>query len=362
MPRSPLDIAASLALRGKYAEIIGFLEPQLPLFRDSQRYFYLLGCACLRTNDPGGAQTYLRKAEQIDPRDEDTLLALAALLLRRGDGEKAIALYLEVLERRPRDRTAKKALAFLRRPDAAERVATLLESSAFAAFYPPARGLSPYVAPIVATLAGIAILVLLLPVALRISANFRESKAPRPEIAAISLSGAEIAAPIAGGGGFKYILGEAEAIAAFERAKSRFQEYRDNAALVEINRLLGSNASKPVKDKALTLKGFVARPDFRTVRDLPAYADVSRDPFLYDLCAVLWKGRAANLSNDDGELRFDFLVGYHDRKRLEGIVASRFADTAVMVPVERAFELLAIVHAEGSAFRLETVAIHELLQ
>ncbi|HET7838387.1 MAG TPA: hypothetical protein VFL04_01420, partial [Rectinemataceae bacterium] len=186
-----------------------------------------------------------------------------------------------------------------------------------------------------------------------------EGAPSRPEVAAVVLSGAERSAPVTTGGGFRYVLTEDEALASFERAKAFFQSYRDNAALVEINRLLGSNASQGVKDKARTLKGFVGAPDFRTVRDAPTMAELGRDPLLYYGCSVIWRGMAANVRPEGKALAFDFLVGYDRMKRLEGIIPARI--TGAEVPVDRPLEILALIRSAEGPARLDAVAIHELM-
>jgi hypothetical protein len=153
-------------------------------------------------------------------------------------------------------------------------------------------------------------------------------------------------------------LTEKQALSAFERAKDYFQGYRDNAAIIEINRLLGSNASAGIKEKARSLRAFVGKPDFRTIKDAPSYADVQRDPYLYDGCAVAWKGMAANVRADSGATAFDFLVGYQEKKRLEGLVPARM--TGADIPVDRPLEMLAILKEGDGSLSMDCVAIHEL--
>jgi len=362
MPSSTLDRASRLARRGRYAELIGLLEPQIPIYRDSQRFYYLLGIACLRTGDGGGASAYLRRAEQLDPENLDTLLGLAALDLKRGETAKAIEVYLHVQEERPGDRLANRALRFIREKDSEERIPKLVDEGKFDRFYPKPAGLPPAAIAIIA-LVGVAIaLALLFPLARNWYSSEREARSPRPEVAAVALSDGDRAEPVESGGSYRYILTDKAALESFDRAKAFFQAYRDNAALIELNRLLGSNASPSIKEKAKTLKNFVSAPDFRTVKDVPSYGDLARDPALYEGCAVLWKGRAANIESDpSGALSFDFLVGYADKKRLEGIVPVDFGGAHVNVAGDRPLELLAIVRAQaGTGLRLEGVAIHEL--
>jgi tetratricopeptide (TPR) repeat protein len=360
MAKSVLDKAAGLHARRRYGEVVSILEPQLPIYRESERFYYLLGLACLRTGDMGGAHTYLKRAEQLDPRNPDILLCLAALHLRRMETQKAIELYLQVQELRPGDRLAARCLAFMRRSDLEEVVPRLIESASFDRFYPRLRAFPRGLVAAAVCAAVLLVAWALFPYVAGLYGSWRASASPRPEIAAITLSDADRASPVETGGQYALILTDKEALAAFENAKSLFEAYRDNAALVQVNRLLLSNASPSLKEKARTLKSFVSPPDFRTVRDVPSYADVARTPALYEGCAIRWQGTAANVENDQGRLAFHFLVGYVDGKHLDGIVPVAFAEPQGILVGSSPFELLAVVHADGAGIRLDGVAIHTL--
>jgi tetratricopeptide (TPR) repeat protein len=361
MARSVLEKARRLGARGRHSAIITLLEPQLPLFRNSLDYYYLLGSACLRTGDIGGASTYLRRAEQLDPRDLDTKLCLAALHLRRGESDKAISLYLLVLDDRTRDPTARRALSFLKGADAQEKIAALVDTRGFERFLPPLRGLPFWAVPLSVFIIAVVCLVLAFPFIDRGISLMASRAEPRPEVASVDLSESERKNPVGATGSARYILTEKEAVAAFERAKARFQEYRDNAAIVEINRIIDSNASRPLKEKARTLLAFVSAPDWRSLRDIPDLAEVLRDPALYRDTSVIWKGRAANIHGKDTDREFDFLVGYADRTRLDGILKVRVTDGSLFIPADGPFELLARVIVEGSSPSLRALAIHVLL-
>lgn len=361
MARSVLDDARKIFAQGRHADVIGLLESRLPLFRESHEYYYLLGASCLRTGDIGGANTYLRRAEQLDPLDADTKLCLAALHLRHGETEKAAALYLRVLEDKPGDRLARHCMDVLRKSDFREHMDSMTTSSReFARLLPSPRVPPPWILPLALVLAAAALLYLSMPAILSIAAGIVESASPRKDVAAISLSAGDRANPVAAVGNSRYILTEKEALAAFDKAKDLFQRYRDNAARVEINRLLQSNASPSIKEKANTLAGFVMAPDWRSLTDIPNYAQVRIDPHLYDGCAVIWKGRAANIRGKASDRNFDFLDGYDDRKNLEGIVSVHVGDSATTIPVDAPFEILATIVAADSGFSLEALALHEL--
>ncbi len=358
MARTALDRAERLFSAARHAELISLLEPQVPVYRESARFYYLLGSSCLRTGDVGGAGTYLKRAESLSPLDTDVLLALSALELRRGDSKKAVDGYLRVLELKPGDRLAERGLSVIRTEGSPEGLAELASSGRILRLYPGGRSARPLLRGLAAGAIIAAALGLATFGAMRLVSGISSARVPRPEVAAVSLSRAERDSPVATSGAFRYALTEDQVLASFERAKRFFQDYRDNAAIVEINRILGSNASEGIKEKASTLKNFVGKPDFRTIRDDPSYAEASLDPRLYDGCSVAWKGMAANVESRSGSTYFDFLVGYHDKNRLEGIAKARIPELAV--PVDRPLELLATLRTAGGSVFLEASAIHEL--
>jgi len=200
--------------------------------------------------------------------------------------------------------------------------------------------------------------------------GIRETMPRRDGVSDIVLSADEQTAPVGSDGGFDIILTEKQALATFEKAKNLFSDYRDEAALVELNRLKLSNATRQVKAKATSLALYVREPSFLSMPDRYSLAEVTANPRLYEGVGIIWKGLVANVavvdSVDDqatdsttSNTTFDLLVGYHDKKRLEGIVQVRAGFKASLTP-DRPVEVLAQVrNIDGNAFFLECLAIHE---
>lgn len=364
MGRTALDRAEGLFSSGRFSELISLLEPQVPVYRESQRFYYLLGSSCLRSGDPGGATTYLKRAEQLSPSNLDVMLALAALCVRKGETDKAVEYYLRVLEDAPGNRKAGACLAVLRKEGGPEGLARLVETGRIERLYPGRRPLPRFLLPSAIALAAVAAVYLAWPFGASLVEAASRPRISRPEVAAVTLSRLELDSPVQTGGAFRYALTEKQAIRSFDAAKDYFQVYRDNAAIIEINRLLGSNASPAIKEKARSLRAFVGKPDFRTIRDAPSYAQAAADPALFAGCSVAWKGMAANVrtlagvKTDAGAVAFDFLVGYQDKKKLEGLVPARI--NGVEVPVDRPLEILAILKTADGGLSLDCAAIHEL--
>jgi len=142
MSSDPLRKAQRDFLNGRYAKVIAQLEPLSLTYRDSHLFYYLIGSSCLFTGDIGGASTYLRRAEQLNFRHTKTLAALAAVHVRRGETDKAVQLYLDILEREPENRFAQKALYFLRSNSDSEKITKSVNSGGISVLYPkPAVGI-----------------------------------------------------------------------------------------------------------------------------------------------------------------------------------------------------------------------------
>ncbi len=286
------------------------------------------------------------------------MLALAALSVRRGETNKAVDYCLRVLEDRPKDRKARSFLSVLRTEGGPEGIAKLLETGRIERLYPGGRAIPRFIVPSALVLVVLVAIYFAWPPAVSFIEAAARPRVARPEVAAVTLSRAEKDSPVQTGGTFRYVLTEEEALRSFEKAKDYFQAYRDNAAVIEINRLLGSNASAALKEKARTLRAFVGKPDFRTIRDAPDYAQAMTDPGLYDGTSVDWKGMAANVRSDGGSVTFDFLVGYQDKKKLEGLIKARISGAEV--PVDRPLEILATLRMAVGGLGLDCAAIHEL--
>lgn len=355
MEKNPLDEAERLYGRRRWAELIGLLEPLSPMYRDHKRFCFLLATAYLYREDIGGAYSYYRRAGHLDFRDTGTAVGLAAVLIRRGESDKAIQLYIEVLEREARNAAARKGMAYLRAHASGESDAR--GGKALRALYPkpPFRARTP-----IAVLLFLALIGLAFWAGPEIAERLKNARQNRPSIAAIALEAEDRASPIDSSGGFSFVLSEKEAVDTFDKAKRLFLEYRDEAALVEVNRLRLSNASRGVKAKADALALYAREPGFQNMPDRFGIAEVNAFPSLYEGVGVLWKGLPANIEQGEDSTSFELLVGYHDKRRLEGIVLVRLPFAAVIDP-NTAIEVLARVTRPGDgaqAYYLSGIAIH----
>ena len=184
--------------------------------------------------------------------------------------------------------------------------------------------------------------------------------AQRPGVSVIEIP-SDLSSFVDIGTGFTFVYTENEVRRTFQKARKELLGYRDNLAVVDINRILLSNAAPAVKERARMLKGFVAAPTFDTVKDAWPYAAVSRQPPLYDGAFVLWTGKTANLKISKTSVSFDLLVGYDQEKQLEGIVPVTLP-FAADISNGSAVVVLGQVLVNGASPALLGISLHRLSQ
>jgi len=316
MQRKSLVIARRLFRAKKYPEVIKILEPQILKYRESFAYYFLLGASCLYVKDFGGALSYLRRANQIKDDDISTLLGLAVIYFKKMDTEEAIKYWLRVLELDTQNKIARRGLDLVRGKEANEDViSSLLDSGKIVSLFPKSQFRISLVLPLI--FVGI----LCLGIAFYLIYPYIPSLFPakRVEIDDITLF-SEVMPLIEYNKEEPYMLTEREVQEIFKQAKEYFYQYKDNKALVLLNKLIHSNASIVVKQKSRLLKGFAIKPDFSDFHDSYSFYTVKKEPLLYEDVYVLWKGKITNLKVSEDKITFQFMVGYHDEKELQGIV------------------------------------------
>jgi len=318
--------------RGQFSAALESLESKVFQFREDPAFFRILGLCCLRLGDWKGGETYLQRSRQLDESvHRDTLLGLMAVAARRRDYGDAVRLGLEILDRDPKDRTAKKGLARLRVALAAGEGGAGLDKETLGQWLPSYR--RPNSALRVWSLRIGVILVIAGALAagtwwgLTLVKRAAPSEVRQgPDFSGFPLSSDTIQA----GHSFAVTLTSEEVRQGWERAQKAFQDYHDSRARYEINRLLLSNASAPVKERARTLIPFLHEPDFARPDDSSSYQEVRTSPAIYEGCTVRWSGVLANLVSGDKKITFDLLLGYQDGQVVEGIVPVELTFAALL--------------------------------
>ncbi|WP_319561510.1 hypothetical protein [Marispirochaeta sp.] len=357
-----LSAAEKLYFRGKYSKVLRMLEPQVFQYRDSYRFYLLLGYSCLYTGDFGGGFSYLRRAEQLSPEDTSANLGLALVLAKRGETEEAIRIWLSILENKGELKEAQRGLKLIQDAEEFSQIAMRLEEEKLDRYlrYPRKKKRSWEKILIVLLLLGAAVFA-----AVHFNVfEFRSEDDRRPEIAGIDFFSSNDSTEDEAAA---YILSEAEVRALTEEILALMNNYRDNLARREINRLMLSNASEDIKEKARYLIQYIQEPNFATLKDTFSFSEVTSAPFLHEGCYISWKGKSANIITENDAIYFDLLVGYHDDLLLEGVVPVRL-DFPVFLEENKKVEVLAkiiIPHNRTTgerSFRLEGVSIHKLVE
>ena len=345
--------------RGKYDESIKLLEAEVFRYQDSYSYYHVLGLSCLYAGDFGGAFTYFNKAKNIKFRELPPLLGLAVLFLRRGETDRALDLYLDVQDIDPGNRIVKRALNIIKKYGGTEELTTWLDTGKISSLYPtlPWPGFSVKPLPVlvislaIATVFGVIIGYKNIPVFSRNIKAMEES----------SLKKTELENAVEMGGVYRYVFTVDEVVSLYGKARKLFNSRRDEAAKRELNRILESNASAAIKNKARILKSYTEAPGFDTLKDRFTYTEVASEPFLYRDCHVLWRGSAANVRSGPDRLNFDLLVGYDTHTVMEGAVPVELDFPAEINPAEALEVLGKVVPLPGDTFKIIGTGIHQLI-
>ena len=360
--------AYQLFIKKKYSDVIRILEPQVFRFRGDFNFFHLLGMSCLHQGDYGGAFSYLRRAVDIRDDDVNTLLGIAAVYLKRGDSANAIRMWLDIIEMDPNNIYAQRGLNYMKKTENPDEFADIAVETRIMKFIPQPSGRKKFpksVFIILLAAAALASAVLFTPagnllrefisVDNRLFASGRENRPGIPEISLdarkdfIDVDSTE-----------EIVLSEKEIEKKIREIQDYLYSFRDNLAQKEINIILKSNASEYIKDRARLLGRYVSEPELTEFTDNFSWDEVSSRPAIYDGCYVLWKGRAANVRNSEQSIDFDFLVGYHDGKSLDGKLPVSFGFSVRIVPDQPVEILAQVLTDDYGNIRLRGIAVRRL--
>jgi len=362
--------ACRLARRKKYNEAIKFLDAEESRYYGNFTYNYLLGLCYLHTAGYPLALKYFKQARDQKMRDPQVLLGMAVLYLNRGDTARAVDLYLEVQDMDERNRIVRRALRVIQKHAGPENIFAWIETGRLRTLFPPFPKTGPSLLRVILT----SLCLLILSAGAGGFFLLKTGRISLPSLSLIprisgrtglqesSLDQSELDAPMQTEGGFRYILTKDEAIKLFKEAQKFYTSWHDEKARVALNRILESNASEGVKNKAHILISYMDVPGFDTLKDHFSYAEVKEEPWLYRDCHVIWRGKAANLEQKQQSTSFDLLVGYDTGKVMEGLVHTE-VPFAVAVNPERPLEVLGriipVVSEKGMDIRLEGLALNQ---
>lgn len=320
MTQSVIDTAKRLMARRDFGNAIKVLQGRADMYEESFEYNCLYGTACLYVGDSGAANFYYERARKIKLNDSNLLLGQAAIFLKRGDTERAVQYYLDILDFDPENEVAKEALDFIRFNGDYETICRYVDSGKIEKFYPP-LGFNPKFFSIITFAAALGILFGIFIVNIFTARNIMQS--PRADLTDLALSVEEQRHPQEkdiSENVVRYILSDRQIKDAYFKASKSFHDFNDNAAQVEINRILNSNASNGIRQKARLLMDYLTEPTFDSLKQNYPIEAVKDDPALYLDCFVDWSGRIANIERTENSMQFTLLVGYEDQKNVAGTV------------------------------------------
>lgn len=356
---NPLKTAKKLLRARKFPKVIALLEPLVIEYRDSFSFHYLLGTACLYVGDNGGADAYFKRARQLKITNPDIIAAQGTLFLRRGDVSRAVEYYLEALEHNSNHRAAKRGLRFIKKHSNPEEMAEIVMTPRIRKIY-PTLGMHPAVIP------ALICVCVLAAAGIWFTNNYRTIlgvNGARADLAYLDLTADERIQPLDSdleSGVYRYILTKNEMIEAEENAKKYFQQGKDNAAQIEINRILNSNAKTTIKQKMNQLMEYLEAPTFDSFSENLSYAEVAEDPYLYMDCWVIWSGRLANVTEYKDGVEATLLVGYENLTNKEGDVPVVIPET-VFLEYGKPIKLLAQVSVRDGKLFLKAAAAYQPL-
>jgi len=359
MAQDVLTVAWKYLKRRNFATAIKLLEDREDVYEDNFEYYLMLGIACLYVGDIGSSVTYFTAARRIKINDSRLLLGQAAIFLRRGDTDRALQYYMEIQEIEPDNKIAANAMEFIRTRGDYDTICRWVDTGRIEQFYPP-LGVNPQkvvaiVVPVLACIVGCVIALCIIP-------KPHYTYGDRSEIAELQLSTDEKTNPQEkdmSTSAYSYVLTAKQITDGYNAAVRYYYSKRDNAAQIEINKILNSNANFSIKQKSQILMTYLEAPTFDTLVDNPAYSEVEEDSSLYLDCWVAWGGKIANaVLNPDGTYSCQLLVGYDSGSQIDGIVTVKFTASPNIQP-DQPVRILGQIKSEDQKIYLQGKAIYQ---
>ncbi|AWG42529.1 hypothetical protein CR532_00685 [Candidatus Borreliella tachyglossi] len=315
----------------KYSEVVKLLEKEIFFYKNYYFYHYILGMAYLRMGNLGNAQTYLRKAYTLNPTDPDVKQSIAILLVTQGKEDKAIQIWLKMIEENQEIKRSELSLETIRRTPIQGALFSN-KNKLYDKLFPEIKAkIGKSLFDSIKILVGFMSLILAIflivnseeLITLPLSSSPKAKKAKNNIAAYIDDIKINDKEKIENDEGqFVFILTETEIKNSFQQIKTHLKAGKDNFATIEINKILNSNASESIKLKAKNLASFISKPDFITFNDYLDLKEIQKTPLIYSNVYVKWEGIVNNIEKKNNIIYFDFYVGYN-KSALEGIITTK---------------------------------------
>jgi len=352
------------------ARLLDDLKRFIEDFPDETPLEKWLGFVYIMMGQDREARRIFSRLVRIYPHDIEVLNALAYLLLKEGDTEKAVTHILDALYLQEDHPLLKRNLDLLRSHDNLPSWLATHTWREFVFFTPPEvpwwesvpRAVLSH--PMVRA-GGIVGVLLLLGVAvfffypslINIAQRYQQIRHRQIGTVVENYTIQDIEKLVEERQKYTIKLTEEEIGRKFEMIKDLLYQGKRNQALMLINELLNSNASEQVKEHVRIFESFVPAPDPQKIDYNPSCRDVLRTPFLYEGVYINWVGTVANLFfNQRKETSFDLLINFVDEATVEGIATVKmegFQDNLRNGQKVRVFGRIAGVQIENKVVLLD---------
>jgi tetratricopeptide (TPR) repeat protein len=219
-----LTKAALLAKKRDYEGAFKILKDEEDRYNGSFKYYYLYGIISLHSGSYVEAHEFLQYAKRLKYNDVSTLLGLAVLYLKRMNTVQAVDYYLDVLEKDPKNKIAKNALAVIRKHSAAESLSDWMTPDKLVKLFPPLP--APFIKQKTILIAFSAFIISMFVlfstlIIAGILPNPFQKHTERP-VAEYILSREDRNDPVQTGGSYRYILTSTQVIQLYERSLALF--------------------------------------------------------------------------------------------------------------------------------------------
>nr|MCR4790734.1 hypothetical protein [Treponemataceae bacterium] len=258
MAKTIVDKAQGYLRKRQFTKVIRILEPQVIEYRDSFRFFYILGVSCLYLNDIQGAEAYFKRARQLKINDVNLILAQAVIFLRHGKIKEALEYALDARDIEPNNRYVLNFIEMIRRYGEPEIISEWSHNGKLRKYYPPLPKRFNFPAFFISIcVISCAIFVTL------ITVNIKKQNA-RLNIDEYAISDKSDMIDRSMSRVYRYILTMSDAESYYKKAQKAINDYDDNQAQKYINIILNSNCSEYVQTKALTMESILVAPTFES--------------------------------------------------------------------------------------------------
>jgi len=300
--------------------------------------YYYLGLAYIFRELYDEAYKYISKSYKLNENDTNTVNALGFLNLKYNNVDEAINYWLDILDMDERNYIAKRNLEKVKKSKNIEKLVSSALPDEYINFkvrkslnlnvrlpkFPKFPGLRPNHLKVGAVIILSAVLISLICIYILNYDNIKVRKfnIPTPKnLQSVDLRDMEE----------DYIIDKSirksmfnlkpeEIKKIFYNTKKFVQKQSYNKAIININKILHSNAGIVIKERFKILKGFTrTRKTFQLNDNIP-YSTLMNLPLLYEDTQVVWEGKIEDIRTDEDSLSTTFSLFVRENRQSIGMV------------------------------------------